>query len=237
MNALMNVGQQLTMSSREIAELTGKEHRHVMRDIRVMKDQLGDLFVGVDQNWTHPQNGMIYPEMVLDKDTTMCLIAGYDAVVRMRIIKRWKELEGKKDQPIELSRLEILQMAMESEQGRLLALEQRDEAVRTKAEIGSRREATAMATASAKAREVARLKSELGRNQAHATIKAVEKMTKRAFGKQGWRPLRDYCLEHGMVARNVVDEQYGTVKAWPSIAWRDVYGIDLGTVFPDAGEE
>lgn len=46
----------------------------------------------------------------------------------------------------ELSTMEILQIAMASEQGRLAEKARADEAERTKAEIGSRREATAMAT-------------------------------------------------------------------------------------------
>ena len=36
-----------TMSSREIAKLTGKDHGHVMRDIRKLQDQVGDMFAGL----------------------------------------------------------------------------------------------------------------------------------------------------------------------------------------------
>ena len=85
----------LTMSSREIAELTSKEHKHVMRDIRVLKEQLKDLFDGVVQQWTHPQNGQNYEEFRLSKDTCLTLLLGYDAVARMKVVKRWQELEEK----------------------------------------------------------------------------------------------------------------------------------------------
>lgn len=37
---LATIPQNLTMTSREIAELTGKEHRNVLRDIRTMLTEL-----------------------------------------------------------------------------------------------------------------------------------------------------------------------------------------------------
>ena len=81
------------MSSREIAELTDKEHAHVMRDIRTMLAELGLAEGGYLQNWIHPQNNQTYPEFQLPRDLTDCLLTGYSAVARMRVIKRWHQLE------------------------------------------------------------------------------------------------------------------------------------------------
>lgn len=95
MNQLIAMNAEVTMSSREISELIGKEHKHVMRDLRVLSDQLGDMFEGSVQLWTHPQNGQEYQEYVIKRDTCITLLTGYDAVSRMKVIKRWQELEAK----------------------------------------------------------------------------------------------------------------------------------------------
>ena len=50
---------------------------------------------------------------------------------------------------------------------------ERDEAIRTKAEIGSRREATAMATASAAVRKAVTLENELGRGRDYKAVKGI----------------------------------------------------------------
>lgn len=82
------------MSSREIAELTGKDHGKVIRDIRVMLEELK-----IDQakfgSVYKAANGQEQPCFVLPKDETLCLMSGYDVKARMSIIKRWQELESK----------------------------------------------------------------------------------------------------------------------------------------------
>ncbi|MCE0846003.1 phage regulatory protein/antirepressor Ant [Buttiauxella sp. A2-C1_F] len=84
----------VTMSSREIASLTQKQHKHVVRDIESMLEQLGERLEGYAHFWTHPQNGQKYREFRLDREHTECLVAGYSAPLRMKIIRRLRELEG-----------------------------------------------------------------------------------------------------------------------------------------------
>lgn len=124
----------------------------------------------------------------------------------------------------ELSTMEILQIAMASEQGRLAEKARADEAERTKAEIGNRREATAMATASAAVRKSKQLAERLGESGKHATVKAVKNVTDIEYA---WRPLKKWCQENGLEPHKVPDAQFGFVKSWPREAWLAVYGVDL----------
>ncbi|WP_065759600.1 ORF6N domain-containing protein [Pseudomonas defluvii] len=133
-----------------------------------------------------------------------------------------------------ITALEHLLASKRSEQ---LALEQRDHAIATKAKIGSRREATAMATASAAVRKVMHLENELGRGCLHATVTAVEKAAHRSFGSQGFRPLKNWCDSHGVSAPKVQDPRFGWVRSWPAAAWAAVYQIDLAELFGAAGEQ
>lgn len=84
------------MTSREIAELTGKRHDHVLRDIdnlvASLSPELGNGFKS--DTYTAGEPARSYRQYLLDRDATYCLVAGYDATSRMRIIKRWQELEN-----------------------------------------------------------------------------------------------------------------------------------------------
>ena len=83
----------LTMSSREIALLTGKAHGHVIRDCRNMFEELGFDHKGYIQNWIHPQNNRHYPEFVLSRKLVETLITGYSTKLRYEVINRLHELE------------------------------------------------------------------------------------------------------------------------------------------------
>lgn len=93
MNELIqNSFNALTMSSREISALTGKKHYNVMRDIELLAAQL-ELDVLTFQHIYLDSQNRQQAEYLIDKDTCLCLVAGYNAKLRMKIIKRWQELE------------------------------------------------------------------------------------------------------------------------------------------------
>lgn len=87
-----------TMSSLEIAELTGKAHSNVMRDIRNILEQLEDRRKFRFELSSRPQpmpNGgsKEAPCYILTKKDCLLLASGYDANLRAKIIDRWEELE------------------------------------------------------------------------------------------------------------------------------------------------
>lgn len=88
-----------TMSSIEIAELTGKEHKNVMRDIRTLLEQ-GVQELNFEPSFIIrdlPNGGSKQdPCFNLTKKGCLILASGYDAKLREKIINRWEELEIEK---------------------------------------------------------------------------------------------------------------------------------------------
>ena len=130
---LIKTEEKLTMTSREIAELTGKSHNHVMRDIRAMMAELegSPNLDSVCKSTTYNgSNGQSYNQYELDKDTCLTLLLGYAAVARMKVVKRWQELESKVQKP--MTQIEVLlasvQMLADVEK-RLVATEQQSKQV------------------------------------------------------------------------------------------------------------
>lgn len=90
------IPNQKGMTSLEIAEVTGKQHAHVMRDIRSLLSQ-GVSASNFGLGSYTDANGQKRPLFNLTPKGCLILASGYDAVLRERIINRLEYLEnGKK---------------------------------------------------------------------------------------------------------------------------------------------
>ncbi|MDW3681617.1 Rha family transcriptional regulator [Cupriavidus sp. CV2] len=92
------------MSSREIAELTRKNHADVLRDIRTMLSELhGEEVASSFAGYYVAENGKKNPEFNLPKRETLILVSGYSIALRARIIDRWQELEARAAAPLSVA--------------------------------------------------------------------------------------------------------------------------------------
>lgn len=234
MNSLAIVSNTVTMTSLEIAELVESRHDKVRQSIERLAERgvftlppLGE----VSNPGMGPATIAVYR---LDKRSSLIAVAQLCPEFTARIVDRWQELEAARAAPAVVlpdftnPAIAARAWADAMEAGQALAIE-RDHAIATKAQIGSRREATAMATAAAAKRETARLKDQLGFSARHATILQVEDATGADYD---FVPLRRWCKAHEVTPETVPDKRYPKgVKAWPAAAWMDVYGVDLAALF------
>lgn len=98
------------MSSREIAELTGKQHKNVKRDIASMLADLKKDALSFERTYQDGQNRN-QTEYLLDREHTDCLLTGYSAPLRMAVVRRWRELEEQAAPRIPANYAEALQLA------------------------------------------------------------------------------------------------------------------------------
>lgn len=80
------------MTSLQIAEITGKRHDAILRDIRNLLGQGVGLHKIVGTSYTDKSNRQS-PCFNLTKKGCLILASGYDAKLREKIIDRWEELE------------------------------------------------------------------------------------------------------------------------------------------------
>jgi len=86
--------QEQTISSREIAELTGKNHNHVMRDCKKLNGIYSEN--SRTQIWIghyNDANNQKRPQFLLTKRQTLDLVMGYSLELRIAVTDRWEELE------------------------------------------------------------------------------------------------------------------------------------------------
>lgn len=103
---IINLDQLISMTSVEIAELTGKEHRNVLRDIRNMVEELNALKTeAVNEELNALKTELVGEEVYkdakgesrtmyrLDRKHTFILVAGYSVHLRAKCYDHIQTLE------------------------------------------------------------------------------------------------------------------------------------------------
>lgn len=227
------VGNGLTMSSLEISELVQSRHDSVKRAIERLAGRASielPPVVGVKNHLGQTVDVYLFSGEKGKRDSFV-VVAQLSPEFTGALVDRWQELEQQQAPKLPSNYIEALETLVQTEKEKQAIAHERDEAIRTKAQIGSNREATAMATASAARREAKRLKNELGKGAKQATITAVENATGEKLGRRAYIPMRKWCKERGVTAADVKDDRYGAVKAWPAGAWLDCFDVDLEKLF------
>ena len=232
------VNQPLSMSSREIADLVEKRHDNVKRTIETLADQGVIARPQIEDVPEAGSNSRTYITQVFrfqgekGKRDSIVVVAQLSPEFTARLVDRWQDLEAKVSQPTfvlpDFANPVAAARAWADAQERADRAEiEKTEAVRTKAEIGSRREATAMATASREAKRARDLQRTLDQTSEWASARRMEKAHQRKFP---WGALLKATNELGLRILKTPDPLYGAVNLYHADAWRRAYGVEIKTV-------
>lgn len=122
MNELMSIGNKGTITSLEVAELTNKDHKNILADIRDEISKLGEdrgRLIFQPSEYRNVQNKK-QPMYNITLDGVLQLGARYDAVIRFNLIQKVNELQNKIKAPTTMK--EALLLALE-QQEKIEALE------------------------------------------------------------------------------------------------------------------
>ena len=103
MTQIININKEQTMTSLEIAELTGKQHKNLMRDIRKMEiaweKVQGLKFELSSRIYNLPHGGTKeVPCYVLTKTECLYIATKFNDEARAKLVLRWQELELQEQQ-------------------------------------------------------------------------------------------------------------------------------------------
>jgi len=116
----------ISLTTIEIAELTGKRRDNVLRDTKGMLIEVHgkNNLLNFEEVYTTAKN-QTYPCYRLPKDEVIVLISGYSIKLRMKIVKRLRELEEKTKDPIAvLNNPAALRQALLTYTEKVIALEE-----------------------------------------------------------------------------------------------------------------
>lgn len=94
MGTITTSSNTVTMSSREVAALTGKQHKDVIRDVRAMRKALEKDGADLRHLREYLDERGYTSEFRLDRLLTETLLTGYSIALRYRVVTRLGELEN-----------------------------------------------------------------------------------------------------------------------------------------------
>lgn len=219
----------MTMSSLEIAELVQSRHDSVKRTIERLGSQGVIEFPPLVEIPTATKPTTVYQfSGEKGKRDSIIVVAQLSPVFTAKLVDRWQELEASNKPQLPTNYIDALKALVVSEEQKQLALIERDHAIRTKAEIGSRREATAMSTAAVATKRANALEIALDKSKSYATIKRMEMLYHGQ--KFNWRLLKSACQDLNIEPINVFDQNYGSVKSYPEAAWIEAYALTINNI-------
>lgn len=93
MKEISTLLRDLKMSTTEVAELTGKQAKHINRDAAVMLEKLGQSGFDVSGAVVERDARGYIKNIQLNRNLAFTLISGYDVVLRHKVSTRWIEME------------------------------------------------------------------------------------------------------------------------------------------------
>ena len=109
----------MTMTSKEMADLTEKRHDNVKRTIETLTNQ-GVIAQPQIEDGEKAANGVVEKLYRIGKRDSYVIVAQLSPEFTARLVDRWQELEEQARNPIAaLSRVDLLKLALDSEEQRL----------------------------------------------------------------------------------------------------------------------
>lgn len=228
MTSLIPTVNTVTMTSLELVDYINSErsegdatlaHADFLKKVPLV---LGGGHGNFSDTYRHPQNGQTYPSYRFPKREACLMAMSYSYDLQAKVFDRMTELEQRSSPVIAMPNFSN---PAEAARAWALEYEARQTAERTKAEIGTRREATAMNTASQAVKKATALERELDKAKDYASVKRMEMLY---HGTSfNWRLLKSTAAEMGVPAIDVFDANYGTVKAYHASVWMEAYAVSI----------
>jgi len=199
----------MTMTSREIAELTGKRHCDVLRDIDNLIESLNaDLRLGFKSSTYEDSTGKSNRKYEMDRDSSMCVVSGYDANARMKIIKRWQELEAQSAPGFAIPTTFSAALQLAADQARKMEEQ---------------------------ARQIEMLNTVIDNEFGYSSILRAAMFLSVPETTFNWRPLKAMTLKLGLEVKHVPSPRYKYQNLYPIKAFEQCYpDFDFDDLQPEA---